>query len=206
MNLKKTLVGVAVAGALGVAGSLAQAAPVATTNVFDMYDPTGALMNVDNTVTGFFDLDAMTWGVQSSTPFSGLTWTASGGVLFGPGTYTVGTSDPGCGLAICASGPDITFTVGAGQIGGQIKFAWGSTGGIDVINVWDASGTSLDVDGDGTPGLGMVDGPFPGFSANFSMTPSPAAVPAPAAVWLFGAGLAGLMGMVRRSRKQATAA
>ena len=105
--------------------------------------------------------------------------------------------------------------VGAGQVGGHILFNWGSTANIDVINVWNVSGstyTSTDVAAgagsgantpitapDGIPGLVMIDGAFPGFSANFDFV----AVPVPAAVWLFGSGLLGLVGVARRRRKAA---
>jgi hypothetical protein len=58
--------------------------------------------------------------------------------------------------------------------------------------------------GDGTPGSPMIDGPFGGFNANFNadlaFTPA-AAVPVPAAAWLFGSGLMGLAAVARRKKK-----
>lgn len=58
---------------------------------------------------------------------------------------------------------------------------------------------------DGYSGSPMVDGPFAGISVNFdigsgnSLTVlSVSEVPVPAAVWLFGSGLLGLIGMARR--------
>jgi len=202
--MKKT----AIATALLLASGAAHAAPVDWTGSFSMYDPSNTQMDangpaagLDAYVTGQIDTDAGVYSLASTDPFSGLQWTATNGILFGEGTHTVSTADAGCGFAICASGSDITFTVGAGQLGGVIKFGWGATGGIDVVNVWDVSGntyTSTDVDGDGILGLGMVDGPFPGFNANFNMTTSE--VPVPAAVWLFGSGLVGLAGIARRRK------
>ena len=67
------------------------------------------------------------------------------------------------------------------------------------------SGT-LPFSDDGIGGSPMVAGPFPGFNANFditsitvdSITTSP--VPVPAAVWLFGSGLLGLVGVARRRK------
>lgn len=209
--LKKSALATAVALGLGIGA--AQAAPVTITGAtFQMYDPSGAAMAPDNTVTMTYDTAAMTWGVSSTTTFFGLNWTASGGVLYNPGTYTIGINGDGanectfsattCNAPLANGDGNYTFTVPTGSYGGNINFAWGATTGIDVFVVWSGNGiTSLDVDGDGIPGARMVDGPFPGFSANF--TPGPA-VPIPAAVWLFGSGLLGLVGIARR-RKAAAA-
>lgn len=61
-------------------------------------------------------------------------------------------------------------------------------------------------DGVGIGGNPMADGPFTGYNANFDITAMtnfvvPSEVPLPAAVWLFGAGLAGLAGVARRGRR-----
>jgi hypothetical protein len=58
---------------------------------------------------------------------------------------------------------------------------------------------------DGIGGSPMDNGPFVGFSANFDMTSMTLAsvvpaVPVPAAVWLFGSGLLGLVGVARRRK------
>ena len=66
---------------------------------------------------------------------------------------------------------------------------------------------TVDSDADGTPGQAMpAGGPFQFFQAGFNadilgFTPAP--VPVPAAVWLMGSGLIGLVGVGRRRRKQA---
>ena len=58
----------------------------------------------------------------------------------------------------------------------------------------------------GVGGNPMQDGPFIGFNANFDATSltvtgyTPAAIPVPAAVWLFGSGLLGLVGVARRKK------
>ena len=181
--LKKTAIATAMALTLGM--GVAHAAPASGT--FNMYDPTGALMNVDTDVTG--SIGGGTWSVASTNTFFGLNWTAHSGTTFGPGTYTIDTVEGGI----------YNVTVGAGQVGGHILFNWGATANIDVVNVWDIVGgnyVSVDGDSDGTPGLDMIDGAFPGFSANFDLQP----VPVPAAVWLFGSGLLGLVGVARRRK------
>ena len=189
--LKKTAI--ASAMALGLGMGAAQAATM-TSATFTMLDPTGATVGVDTTVTG--SIGGGTFSVASTTPFFGLVWTAHGGTTFGPGTYTIDTIEGGVYTGI---------QVGAGQVGGHILFDWGATTNIDVVMVWDVTdngnGTvsyySTDVDGDGVRGLGMIDGAFPGFNANFDFV---AAVPVPAAVWLFGSGLLGLVGVARRKK------
>jgi len=62
---------------------------------------------------------------------------------------------------------------------------------------------------DGIAGSPLIDGPFPGFNVNLdigsgnSMTVlSVSNVPVPAAVWLFGSGLLGLIGMARRKKAE----
>jgi hypothetical protein len=72
---------------------------------------------------------------------------------------------------------------------------------------------SVDGDGDGIMGIPMAPGgPFAGFQANFNANLSsppcgdcfpPPEVPVPAAVWLFGSGLLGLIGVAHRRKKTA---
>lgn len=179
---------IAAALALGMGIGAAHAAPMSTAQ-FLMLDPGGGTVGVDNTVVG--SIGGGAWAVSSTTPFFGLTWTAHGGTTFGPGTYTIATIEGGTYTGI---------VVGPGQVGGHILFNWGATKNIDVVNVWNVGPggvyTSTDVDGNGVAGLGMIDGAFPGFNANFNFT----AVPVPAAVWLFGSGLLGLVGVARRKK------
>ena len=183
------------AGALLAVGTMhgSLAAPTSFSSVtFTMYDPTGAIVGTPDTkVTGSFDITAMTFTLASPTPFFGLNWSTHDGKLYAPGTYTISTADiPGvtCGasFSICAgdgsaaggAGENVEFVVPPGKVGGHIKFSWGTTDGIDVFMIWDASGISTDfgtsspaVAADGIPGYKMLDGPFKGYSANFDTTP-----------------------------------
>ena len=80
---------------------------------------------------------------------------------------------------------------------------FGSDGTPAGNKVWMLATT--DGDGDGIMGIPMApNGPFAGFNAGFNATmaatPKPSAVPVPAALWLFGSGLLGLVGVARRKK------
>ena len=186
--MKKTLLVIALASSVGAVN-----AEDMTSGTFTMYDGVGGLVNTDTAVTGSIGDGA--WAVSSTNTFFGLLWTAHSGTTFGPGTYSFDTIEGGIYTGV---------EVGAGQIGGHILFDWGATKDIDVINVWDiTSGGYISTDvtatnpagPDGIRGLSMIDGAFVGFSANFDFP-----VPIPAAVWLFGSGLIGLIGVARRKK------
>lgn len=234
----------ALAAAVLIAGLGTSTAYASANNNFTMLDGSGGLVGGTNDVsftwdgslnTSFQDNGAgtnATLASANSTPFFGQSWTAYNVTLYGPGTYTISTADTSGSadcpflLTTCASAGNYTVTVGAGQIGAHMKFAWGTTEGIDVLNVWQpgdwtalnptdaiwtgAGGTytgpvydfvSTDWNGDNNAGAGMIDGPFAGFNANFSVNQDVAPVPVPAAVWLFGSGLLGLVGIARRKKK-----
>ncbi|MDP2787337.1 MAG: PEPxxWA-CTERM sorting domain-containing protein [Pseudomonadota bacterium] len=194
--------------AVGSMSAQAASAPLLNTSNFKMFDADGIFMGgaAAPKLTGFINEAAGTWGVASTATFFSANWTASGGTLYTPGTYTVSTIDPGCGASV-ACGGDYTFTVGANQLGGMIDFAWGTTTGIDVLNIWNVATvglnktfTSTDVDLDGVVGIGMIDGPFPTMNANFNM--AVVAVPEPETYAMLLAGL-GLVGFAARRRKAA---
>ena len=163
---------------------------------------TGTPINVDPTIVGFVDETAGTWGVASTMPFFGLPWTASGGILIStPGSYSldVVTGVVGAGTGVVASDGIMNFDVAAGEIAGIIDFAYSVTTGIKVVDVW-----GINPDGSLTAkrAPGMENGPFGGFNAAFNLT-APGLVnpiPVPAAVWLFGSGLLGLVGVARRRK------
>ncbi len=140
------------------------------------------------------------------------------------GTYQQITCKTGMTIDGCA-GVDPTWTQTAtatlgysfsftnmGQMAAGTFFDWSVNDDIAVLAVFQASPTatgfdvaSVDTDGDGVPGTAMNNGPFNGQTPEFSgaMTCqdcAPPAIPVPAAVWLFGSGLIGLVGVARRRK------
>lgn len=116
---------------------------------------------------------------------------------WGSGTYTFNSIGDSA-----TPGQAISMTVNPGQIGMHFLFDWSIHTDIDVLNVFDVSYsgsdmilTSTDVDGNGRIGFAMVDGPFQGVDMATSFV---IATPVPAAAWLFGSGLMGLLGVARR--------
>lgn len=203
--MKKTAIASALALTLGTGVASAASMSSAT---FTMKSPGGGNVGVFTDVTGNIDNTAGTFDVASTSLFFGFNWTAHSGTTFGPGTYTIDTIQGGTYTGI---------EVGAGQVGGHILFNWNTAQDIDVVMVWDVTdngdGTydyfssdpivaGPNAEPDGTRGVAMIDGAFPGFSANFDFTTTeaPSAVPVPAAVWLFGSGLLGLVGVARRKK------
>lgn len=155
--------------------------------------------------------------LASPSTFFGYTWTAHDIQVFRPGTYSFNTALGGGN----AESGTLNMTVGAGQLGAHMLFDWSSSANIDVAVVWNANGVfgttaaqqsltgtqvwnsvSVDGDGNGSPGIKMAPGgPFQGSQANFNLNGiTPAAVPLPAAVWLLGSGLLGMVGVARRKK------
>jgi hypothetical protein len=110
----------------------------------------------------------------------------------GVGTKTVGSP--------CTATTKNCLWTGKGWVGGLSTNA--PTGG----QTWMLA--SGDGNGDGIMGIPMAaGGPFGGFNANFNanLAPIPCClpppeVPVPAAVWLFGSGLIGLLGVAKRRK------
>jgi len=188
--------------ALTMAASIIGMAGTANAGItFTMRHGGGGLVGVDTTVTGGFG--ATTFNVASTTTFFGSIWTAHDGVLLAPGTYSIATieGDPYTGIQIPA-----------GSTGGHILFDYGSTKNIDVVQVWDnATGLSgpVMVNGVANPptgvdGLGMIDGPFPGYNADFDMNQpvsfTGGQIPEPMSMALVGSALVGLVGLRRKFR------
>jgi len=116
-----------------------------------------------------------------------------------PGTYTFWSTPD----SVFPTSVELSMTVGANQLGMRTFIDWNSNI-YDILMVWDVttSGnvTSLyatDMDGDGIRGYQMVSGPFAGLNVVMDAT---IVTPVPAAVWLFGSGLLGLAGFIRRKQ------
>ena len=137
--------------------------------------------------------DAGNGNIFSIDPFYGHAWTAAQQTVFMDSSATWnGTSGQGAF--------DFDSAI-AGMTGDQravgMFFDWNSSTGIAVLEIFDCvAGTCS---GNGVP---MANGPFAGSIAVFNGTGSVSAVPVPAAAWLMGSGLLGLVGVARR-RKQA---
>jgi len=122
------------------------------------------------------------------------------------------TSDTVAGTGVLGASDGFLFNFGKFSYTlpiGAVPMAtttWNTTDIGTVIIGTNPSGT-LPLTDDGIGGSPMKAGPFPGFNANFdiasihvdAITSAPA-VPVPAAVWLFGSGLLGLVGVARRKK------
>jgi hypothetical protein len=210
LNMKRT----ALATALMMVTGVSSATTWDFVGTFDMYSglariggssPPGA---PDSTGTFFFDptiatgvLQPSTGTTTSTTPFFGYTWTAHDYVLNRQPSLP---GDPAGSARVAASipfdwgAPTAATTCGVANCNIPVAavFLFGDNGD-GTVNV-----TTLDSDGNGAPGQPMTAGPFIGFSPAFSgtATPQQTVIPVPAAVWLFGSGLLGLVGVARRKK------
>jgi hypothetical protein len=197
ISMKKTVVATALLASLG-AGA-AQAYPIYTFNyvgTFTMLDPTGGIVGNDPALTGGMVMDmgtgAGTAAMNPSTPFFGYTWTAHNITLQ-------------------------AFNM-TGGVEASMLFDWGVTTNITVtadfqltpVGPGTFSITTLDCGGpggvcDGIAGNAMNNGPFSGFNATFGGLAyvtgvDNGQVPVPAAAWLLGSGMLGLVGVARRKK------
>ena len=201
VSMKKTALASAVLMSVG-AGAV-EAAPVvnfAYSGTFTMYTPTGSVWGGDPALSGsmFIDLANGSGGaaITPSTPFSGYMWTAHAITMqmTGPGTATANMLFDWNGNLNIPVMVDFSMTPNAAC----------NPNDMSCFDIGDSfTIATLDGNGDGVPGYPMASGPFPGWNATFGGTvtvTSVSAVPVPAAVWLFGSGLLGLVGVARRKR------
>ena len=143
----------------------------------DMYDNSGAIIDGNTGDTWSLNFDTGTGSINNTQPIFGNIWFAH----------------------------DLSFVDnGDGTYSGDMLIDYAGTLNIPVTFDWDIDlsyVTVLDGDNDGIPGNAMTSGPFPGITPAFYGTlTGQYAVPIPAAVWLFGSGLLGMIGIARRKK------
>ena len=187
--MQKTLLASAMTLALGGAASV-NAATITITQM-DFSGLSAATGTVNDAATG-----------QFSGVFFGHNWVADQVAWFDTHSSTITTTvgDP------AANGGVYTFHLTGNQVAAATLFDWSTSLDIAVLTIFDCP-----VSGGGNctgASLPMAGGPFAGSSPGFNGTtvddfPSSgvAPIPVPAAVWLFGSGLLGLVGVARRRRK-----
>ncbi len=182
--MKKNSLVTAVAMTLGSVGT-AQAAIFSITYMDFPGSPNSTVVGTANTGAGTGTF------TSGGTPFFGHAWTSVvsfGNETTGPGVWNFST-----GSGASATGT-YNYSLAAGQVAMGVLFSWGTSAGIPILNILNADGSGVDIDGDGILGTKMATGPFVAHSIGFAGT----AIPVPAAVWLFGSGLLGLLGVARR--------
>ena len=170
--------------------------------------PVESGISVEGATLDILDQDGASFGavpVDVLNPASGdFDFTYLGAYGFGynstfyssPGTYNFDSTPD----SVFPDVVDLSMTVGTNQVGMRTFIEWNANI-YDVLAVWDVTDNTYmatDMDGDGVRGYQMVSGPFAGLNVVLDIQIS--SVPVPAAVWLFGSGLLGLIGVARRKK------
>ena len=191
--MQKTLLASAMALALGTAAT-SQAATITITQMdFSGLQTAAGTVNdvaADGSFTGVF---------------FGHTWVADQVGWFDTHSSSISTvvGDP-----VNGNGGTYTFHLTGNQVAASTLFDWSTSVDIAVLTIFDCP-----VSGGGActgASLPMAAGPFAGATPGFNgvtgddfPVSGTSPVPVPAAVWLFGSGLVGLVGVARRRRKAA---
>ena len=190
--MKKHILAGAIAAALGT--TAAQAAVTAI-------DITQMDFNKLYNATGTIDLAGASGSFTSVDPFYGSHWTATVQTVFTSSGTWAGTAPIGGGSPFSYQ---FTVDTAAGDVAAVgTYFDWNGNYGIPVLTVFNCGAGNL---GDACTGtsLPMVTPPFPSQKPGFNgQVAGVSAVPLPAAAWLMGSGLLGLVGVARRRRRAA---
>ena len=148
------------------------------------------------------------WGGTNGIPVSivldaaGFFGAVGGGLTTGDTVSGVGALPATDDFLFGAKG---SYTLPIGPV--PIATTTFNTTDIGAITVGTNPSGTLPFTDDGIGGSPMKAGPFPLFNANFDITDltitdvDTGVIPVPAAVWLFGSGLLGLVGVARRRKK-----
>ena len=191
--MQKTLLASAITLAMGVSAS-AQAATITITQMDfgGLYAAEGSMNDAGNGV------------MNSVDPFFYQPWTATQQNWFDTHDSPITWSGDASTGAIAAF--SYTFTLTGNQVAAGTFFDWSGNNGIPVLTIYDCP-----VSGGGActgNSLPMATAPFPGQQPGFNgitgddfPVSGGSPIPVPAAVWLFGSGLLGLVGVARRRIK-----
>jgi len=174
-----------------LAGAMALSLGTITTNASAIaIDITAMHFGSTSAVSGVADSDNL--GTTFNGTFFGEAWVATTMAAF-----TTAGGHAWVGVSPEQGTFSYNFSIAAGEVAFGIFFDWSVNLNIPVLPIFSCVGI---MDGDACTPISssanaMPVGPFPGGQILFSGTVS--AVPVPAAVWLFGSGLLGLVGFGR---------
>ena len=191
--MKKTALASALAVAIGGTATVAEANTAGLTGVW--------------TGTYTFAMFSLNGGAVGA-PTAPQAWTFSFESSPGAGDSNVSISNTTTFYASVWTAFNVTAADNGTSYGGagaqNMTFSWSVNPNIPVTETWDVTATG-NAAGD-TAVVSVISAlilptssAFPGFSPQFSGTLSK--VPVPAAVWLMGSGLIGLVGVARRRRR-----
>ena len=192
--MKKTLLASAIALTVGSITSV-QAQTITITKLL-FGGPWNGTGSINSNGTGL---------IQSDHNFSFPIWEVDQQNWFDTHSSILSWSGTGTSANSANAYADFTYTfhLSSNQVAAGSFFDWNGNNNIPILTIYDCP-----VSGGGTctgNSLAMVTAPFPGAKPRFIGStaddfPISGAVPVPAAAWLMGSGLVGLIGVARRKR------